>query len=338
MIKIAILDTNSSANKGSIGRLEGMITCLNDNIPNCRITVFHRYFDNCDKEFIRLKSQYSNVNFEQHLWFNEKNSFIATGIYFLINSLKFNITNKINSEKFNEYDAFIDINFIEPEKLVDEFKIINFIGVLFVLLSLNNSFSIKRPLIVCSATIGPYSGLINFLANHFLNKVDLITFRERYSLKYIEKLKINKPHKVLTGDLAFLMNPPGKIENELLIKKIGIDIKDSFIGIAPAVLVNSNLNEENYIILITELSKFIIEELNYKIIYLANTYQDVHLIKEISNKVNSNRVILLPFEFNARETKGIISLCDSIHMFKISRFGGFHFSFCSQYRNCILQS
>ena len=45
MVKIGILDTNSSANKGSIGRLEGMIKCLKDTIPDCQITILHRYFD-----------------------------------------------------------------------------------------------------------------------------------------------------------------------------------------------------------------------------------------------------------------------------------------------------
>ena len=45
MIKVAILDTNSSDNKGSMGRLEGMIKCLDETIPDSQITVLHRYFD-----------------------------------------------------------------------------------------------------------------------------------------------------------------------------------------------------------------------------------------------------------------------------------------------------
>ena len=318
MFKIAILDTNSPANKGSMARLEGLINCLNDSIPECKIIVFHRYFDNENLEFIRLKNKNPNVNFEKHLWYNEKNSFIYTGISFLINSIIFNINNILMSKRFNEYDAFIDLNFIEPEKLVDKFSLINFIGVLFTLLGLKNILSTKKSVIVCSATIGPYSKLLETLARHYLNNVDLITFREKYSLDYVTKLGVNHPKKFLTADLAFLMDPPEEDKNQKILDKLGVDSNDSFIGITPAAMINSNITEECYIRLISELSNFIIEKFNYKIIYLANTYQDVYLVKEIIKRVNqSENIISLPFEFSASETKGIISACD---IFISSRF------------------
>ena len=318
MVKIAILDTNSSANKGSMGRLEGMIKCLKYTIPGCNITVFHRYFDNNNPEFSRLKNKYMDVVFENHLWFNEKKSFITTGFYFLFNSLRFNISNKIKSTKFVEYDAFVDLNFIEPEKLVDNFSLINFVGVLFVLLSLKNILSTKRPVVVCSATIGPYGKFLSTLARRFLNKADLITFRERYSLNYMNKLGVNQPKQVLTGDLAFLKDPPEKKNIFNILKKLNIDINDSFVGITPAAMVNSHFTEEDYIKLICELSNFIIEELGYNIIYLANTYQDVYLIEKISKGINqSENIMSFPFEFSAPDTKGIISACD---LFICSRF------------------
>ena len=318
MVKIAILDTNSSANKGSMGRLEGMVNCLNDTIPGCEITVFHRYFDKEDPVFIRLKNEYSEVNFEDHLWFNEKNSFIITGVYFFINSIRFNINNKIRTGRFSEYDAFVDLNFIEPEKLVDKFSIINFTGVLFVLLGIKNILSVKKPIIVCSATIGPYGKFLSILARIYLNKVDLITFRERFSLDYMPKLGVNKTKQVLTADLAFLMDAPEESTIHDILKKLHIDINDSFVGITPAAMVNSNFTEEDYIKLFSELSNYIIDVLNYKIIYLANTHQDVYLIEKISNLINqSENIISFPFEFSAPETKGIISACD---LFICSRF------------------
>jgi polysaccharide pyruvyl transferase WcaK-like protein len=318
MVKIAILDTNSSDNKGSMGRLEGMINCLSYTIPKCKISVFHRYFDLDDSEFIRLKNKYPDVYFQEHLWFNEKNSFITSGIYFIFNSLKFNFNNIFKSGKFSEFDAFVDLNFIEPEKLVDKFSLINFIGVLFVLFGLKNILSTKRPVIVCSATIGPYDKFLSILAMRFLNNVDLITFRERYSLDYMAKLKVYKPKQVLTADLAFLMDTPGKNETNNILEKLGININDKLVGVTPAAMVNSNFNEEDYIKLFSELSNFIINELNYKIIYLANTHQDVYLMKKISNQVNqSENIISFPFEFSAPETKGIISACD---LFICSRF------------------
>ena len=70
---------------------------------------------------MRLKDNYSDVNFEKHFWFNEKKSFIITGVFFFINSIKFKIYNKIRSRIFFDYDVFVDLNFIEPEKLVNKF-------------------------------------------------------------------------------------------------------------------------------------------------------------------------------------------------------------------------
>jgi hypothetical protein len=46
-MKIAILSTNPCANKGSMGRLEGMIMCIRREIPQSEITVLHsRYYQN----------------------------------------------------------------------------------------------------------------------------------------------------------------------------------------------------------------------------------------------------------------------------------------------------
>lgn len=316
MIKVAILDTNSSANKGSMGRLDGMIKCLNETLPESHITVLHRYFnlDNADLKQLGLK--YPKINIKDHPWFMERNSFLTTGLNFIYNTLFFKIINK--KRLLTEYDVLIDLNFIEPEKLVDKFSLINFMGVLFVLLSLKNTINCDKPVVVCSATIGPYGWLFNKLAKKYLNKVDLITYREAYSQKYVDSLGVELPKKVLTGDLAFLMDPVHKDDINRIISKLKINLDDSFIGITPAAMANSNFSEETNVKLLTDISNFIIEETNYKIIFLANTYQDVKLQEKIYFSVeHPERVLLMPFDYSASETKSIILMCD---LFICSRF------------------
>ena len=212
----------------------------------------------------------------------------------------------------------VDINFIEPEKLVDKFSIINFMGVLFVMLSLKNALNSNKKVVVCSATIGPYGNILNKLAKRYLNKTDLITYREAYSQNYVDFLGVNLPKKVLTGDLAFLMDPIHKKDINQLLSKLNINISDSFIGITPAAMTNSNFSKETNVKLLQDISNFIIKETDYKIIFLANTYQDVELLEKIYTAIeHQDRVLLLPFDCNASETKSIISLCD---LFICSRF------------------
>ncbi|BDZ71652.1 hypothetical protein GCM10025861_21690 [Methanobacterium petrolearium] len=316
MIKVAIMDTNSSANKGSMGRLEGMIKCLNETIPDSQVTVLHRYFDLNNTDLKRLGLKYPRVNIKEHPWFQERSSFLTTGFYFIFNALFFKILNK--KKLLSEYDVLVDLNFIEPEKLVDKFALMIFIGVLFTLLSLKNTLSCDKPVVVCSATIGPYGNLFNKLAKNYLNKVDLITYREAYSQKYVDALGVKLPKKVLTGDLAFLMDPIKKEDIKQIASKLNINCDDSFIGITPAAMANSNFSEEINVKLLLDISNFIIKETDYNLIFMANTYQDVELQEKIYSAVdNQDRVLSLPFEYSASETKSIISLCD---FFICSRF------------------
>nr|WP_319374724.1 polysaccharide pyruvyl transferase family protein [uncultured Methanobacterium sp.] len=316
MIKVAILDTNSSANKGSMGRLDGMIKCLNETISESQITVLHRYNSLDNTELKQLGLKYPQVNIKDHPWFMERKSFFTTGLIFISNTLFFKILNK--KKLLSEYDVLIDLNFIEPEKLVDKFSLINYMGVLFVLLGLKNTINSDKPVVVCSATIGPYGKLFNKLAKNYLNKTDLITYREAYSQKYVELLGVEVPKRVLTGDLAFLMDPVLKEDITDICSKLNINLDDHFIGITPAAMANSSFSEETNVKLLKDISNFIIKETHYKIIFLANTYQDVELQEKIHSAVDHpERVLSLPFDYSASETKSIISLCD---LFICSRF------------------
>lgn len=316
MIKVAILDTNSSANKGSMGRLDGMIKCLNETIPNSQITVLHRYYDLNNQDLKKLNLKYPKIIIKKHPWFQEHKSFFVTGLFFIYNTIFFKILNK--KELLLNYDVLVDLNFIEPEKLVDKFSFINFMGVFFVILSLKNTLNSNKPVFVCSATIGPYGNFLNNFAGKYLNQTDLITYRESYSQKYVDSLGVTGPKKVLTADLAFLMDPIDDENVQKITYKLNIDINDQYIGITPAAMSNSNFDEDTNVQLLSVISNFIIENTDYKIIFLSNTYQDVKLQEKIVSLINNpERVLSLPFDYSASETKSIISLCD---LFICSRF------------------
>jgi len=78
-LKVAILDTNALENKGSYGRLAGLLRALNATLPRHKVTVYHRYYDITKKECIEdLKKYHHDIEIKRHPWYNEKGSLIAT--------------------------------------------------------------------------------------------------------------------------------------------------------------------------------------------------------------------------------------------------------------------
>ena len=322
-MKIAILDTNSFHNKGSVGRLEGMITCLKETIPGCNITVMHRYYD-MDKVDLenKLLKLYPDIELKAHPWYNEKGSKAFTAISFMINLFYNAIKNNFNKTELSDYDIIVDLNLIEPDRLADEDNIIDIIGVYFVFFNIFAASLTRSSFVVCSATVGPYkSKLLRKIAKISLNKSDLITFREKYSYNYTTKnLQIDNPKMVLTADLAFLMESPSEDKIEKIVESLNIDNYKSklLIGIAPTAMMNSSLPKPEYIGLILELSDYVVNELNANIIYIANTYQDIPIVQDIYKLFNQKEFCkIIPFDLSASETKGIISKCD---VFICSRF------------------
>jgi len=323
-LKLAIVDTNALANKGSYARLAGLLQAVHTNLPNYEVTIFHRYYDEVTNDTIEdLKKFHSDIRIRRHPWYNEKNSAFYTTISFLIfftfHAIQQMATPK-NKAFFYDYDAILDLNLIEPDSFNDK-KIIlkNIFGQLFVLLSVWNLSLSKKKVIICSATIGPYSSpLLEFLAIRILNKVSLITLREAFSRDYLNSLGIDKPKIHVTADLAFLMEINEDINFNIaktlnLQKDMGI-----IIGICPAAMMNSKLQEDEYIQLLSELSDFLIEKTNATILYLANTFQDISLVEKIYNTVkNPQKTRIVPFGASAREIKSVIGICN---LFICSRF------------------
>lgn len=322
-MKIAILDTNSFQNKGSVGRLEGLINCLNKTIPDSQITLFHRYFEKDEIEIEKkLLKFYPEIKIKKHPWFNEKGSNSSTALIFILKtvykSISYFFSSKLNlKNEFYEYDVLVDLNLIEPDILSDKVDMKDLIGAYFVYSSIFISSLIKKPFNVCSATVGPYkSNLLKKFAKFSLNRANLITFRENYSYEYAKNvLEIKKP-MILTADLAFLMETPEKSET---INSLQFEKKDKItVGICPTAMMNSNLPKTEYLNLLSDLKDFLALEFEANILLIANTYQDIPIVNELYEFIEEkDNCEIIPFDLSASETKGIIKTCD---LFICSRF------------------
>ena len=328
MNKVVILNITHFANKGSMGRIEGMIHCLKETTPRSPITILHRYYKQ-DKDTLtkQLVEKYQNLEVKEHPWFRETNSNVLTAISSLVrfcfSAILHSTLCKLGlslNDHLKQYDVIVDLNLIEPDRLTDEYDLVSIAGNIFALLNIWYATMTKKPVIVCSATIGPYQNKFSRrVAKHVLNKVNIITLREDYSRDYLQNLGVDKPDIYLSADLAFLMEPPNKEKIPLMLEGMNITSDDRpLVGIAPTAMMHSALKQPQYIQLIAELTDFLIEDLNATIIYVTNTYQDAPITQNIYEKVkNKHKVRILPFNVSASETKGIIGICD---VFICSRF------------------
>lgn len=327
VLKVAILDTNALENKGSYGRLVGMLRVLDVTLPNHEVTVYHRYYDIAKKERIEdLKKYHPKVEIKRHPWYNEKGSLIATAVAYTASfsacALKQAYGN-IRPEKtipFSDFDVIIDLNLIEPDRFNDK-KIdpLNVFGQLFALLSIWNAALSNKKVVVCSATIGPYENpALKFLARHILDNVSLISLREEFSRDYLESIDIKRPKIQVTADLAFLMESDEGVDCTGVPKMLDVGSVGNVVGICPAAMMNSRLPEDEYIRLISNVSDFLIEDFGATVFYIANTFQDVDLVEKIYQAVNNpEKSRIVPFSASATEIKSIIGLCD---LFICSRF------------------
>ena len=326
--KVLIPNITHFANKGSMGRIEGMLRCLEETLPGCKVTILHRYYKQ-DKDGLgkRLREKYPRLELKKHPWYRESNLNVLTALgsfarfcFFVVFGRLFPKLLMSSTDNFDKHDVIVDLNLIEPDKFTDEYALTSAAGTFLALLNLWYATMARIPVIVCSATIGPYqSKFLRRVAKHVLNKVNIITLREEYSRDYLQNLGVDKPDIYLSADLAFLMEPPNKEKIPQMLEGMYITSEDRpLVGIAPTAMMHSALKQPQYIQLIAELTDFLIEDLNATIIYVANTYQDRPITQNIYEKVkNKHKVRILPFNVSASETKGIIGICD---VFICSRF------------------
>jgi len=326
MGKIAILNTTHFANKGSMGRIEGIVKCINEKMPGTEIIIFHRYYRQ-DKENLskKLEDRYPNLEIKDHPWYKESNFKILTAMNSFTKlcyiTSKYSLFGKKSlSKELGQSEAFVDLNFIEPDKFTEIYDWNSVVGNFFALLNVWYATMYGIPVMICSATVGPYHNkLLRNFAKFILEKADIITLREAYSDQYLKEIGVKKPLIELTADLAFLMDSPKTEKLQNILFKHGISSLDRpLIGITPTAMMNPHLPEVQYIRLISDLSNHLIDNLGATLIYISNTYQDIPIVDKIYEELNNKeKAKILPFDISAAETKGVIGTCD---LFICSRF------------------
>ena len=185
---------------------------------------------------------------------------------------------------------------------------------------------LRKKIVIYGGSIGRFKNkLIEILAKIALNKVDLITLREKLSYDYLSELGIEGPKRYVTADLAFSVKPtPIKRAREILLKEnistigrklIGLSVSTELYRFTLPYIEDLKYKYKKYIQLKAKVIDYLIKELNVNIILIPHAIKrkkdDRIVAKDIYNNViNKDRVKLILNEYSPEELKSIIGICD----------------------------
>ncbi len=195
------------------------------------------------------------------------------------------------------------------------------IAVLNNFINLSYALLLGKKVVLFGESLGYYNNsIIQVIARFFFNKVDLILVRDELSAKYLYNNHINKSKIAFTADPAFLLETVPKLEILKILNAEKIDIKKPIVGINPSGLISrfykSEYESKDKIVQIfVMIVDYLIKEKNVNILLIPHdytpNYDDRKIINDIyeKSKFKSN-LFTIKEEYNPKELKGIISICD----------------------------
>ncbi len=179
---------------------------------------------------------------------------------------------------------------------------------------------LRKPVVACSMSIGPFkSSFSRYLARFTLNRINLITPREKITENYLKNLGV-KTSTHLVADLAFLMEPWDE-GVDTLCDTLGISFDRQYVCMAPSQLIpnrlgghlSNNEKRNTYVKLMADIVDFFMDESDLETLILCQTTGDRHDDRVIAELIKSNSryepIILDNTIFTPQQIKLIISRC-----------------------------
>jgi polysaccharide pyruvyl transferase WcaK-like protein len=160
------------------------------------------------------------------------------------------------------------------------------------------------------------------------SRVDLITLRERISLRYLKQIGVDGVPSKVTADLAFLMPAAPTLRIDEILVKEALNISDPLVGVAVSrnkmkfAFADSRPLEEkekNFVSEMTKVVNYLTEVLGATVVFIPHSMvkdqyrHDRILARKILKQVqNKERIRLIESEYSAAELKGLtgrLSFC-----------------------------
>ncbi|MDR7665076.1 polysaccharide pyruvyl transferase family protein [Methanosarcina sp. Z-7115] len=309
MTKILVLHAGVS-NKGSQALVFSLIDTLRKYIPDSQFT------------FMGTEIGQENIPIKKQLAIKPLKN-ICPWIYLfeccifrMLNNIGISIPISKKSNLFCYYDSDIVINTGGDHLSGEKFGLTSLLNISYAIL-------LDKPVVLYAESLGYYkNSFFGFIANQVLNRTTLITVREDLSKKYLEQNKITKPKVYLTADSAFNLEPVSQSTVLEILLNEGIDVnKKPIIGINSSGLISlyresdSENPSQEVVSIFARVIDSLAEELDANIIMIPHVYSekvsDKKSILDIYNIVeNKSNVKVILNEYNAKELKGIIGMCD----------------------------
>jgi len=194
------------------------------------------------------------------------------------------------------------------------------------LLHISLSKILRKPVMIYGPSMGPFKiRWRNVIRRYLLNKIEIISLRDRISKEYLQDLNLSRPLVYITADSAFqdITSVSNDLAEEIMIAEKIIDSqKESnnkfLVGITPAGaewnyrnVVNPQEEQERYNQIMAKAIDYLIDKFDATIVFFPQLYgnsDDMPLIKNIIRLVDKKgNVRILSKKWDSDVQQAIIS-------------------------------
>ena len=182
------------------------------------------------------------------------------------------------------------------------------------------AIALRKPVFVFAQSISPYKSkeMLKF-AKYYLNKVSLITVRERISYEYLKSISVKAPFH-LTADPAFTLKPATKERMEAISKAEDLPAGDEpTIGISVSQTVTkwSESSHEDFAKIMADVCDQLINKYKARIVFVPHVSypNDSANDDRVAGKavrslmVNKQDAFLIEGDYSCAELKAVIGRC-----------------------------
>lgn len=177
-------------------------------------------------------------------------------------------------------------------------------SLLYYLALMKLAFILKKPVMIYANGIGPINKTFNRrLTKWILERVDLITLRDKGSLDFVKSIGVKNDRIMVTADPVFTLNPAERERIKEILRIEGIDTSRQLIGIS----VRNWKNDDALIQAVAKGTRRLIDDKSVGIVMIPMHYpEDLEISERISDLSGSNNCWTLKGKYSVEEIMGII--------------------------------
>lgn len=177
-------------------------------------------------------------------------------------------------------------------------------SLLYYLALMKLAFILKKPVMIYANGIGPINKTFNRrLTKWILERVDLITLRDKGSLDFVKSIGVKNDRIMVTADPVFTLNPAEKERIKEILRIEGIDTSRQLIGIS----VRNWKNDDALIQAVAKGTRRLIDDKSVGVVMIPMHYpEDLEISERISDLSGSNNCWTLKGKYSVEEIMGII--------------------------------